>query len=120
MMRGSNMGIPPYWPDILLTTWGLLLHKAGSLFFYIMRGYTELFCLKAASGLPLEICFSKKLCDITWGLGRVRTNATPFDRRKPPDHLGTWSSLNQSRLLIGLRPQNHLGAWSNPNHCHAF
>ena len=41
MMRGSNMGIPPYWPDILLITWGLLLHKAGSLFFYIMRGYTE-------------------------------------------------------------------------------
>ena len=79
----------------------------------------ELFYFKAASGLPLEICFSKKLCDITWGLGRVRTNATPFDRRKPPDHLGTWSSLNQSRLLIGLRPQNHLGAWSNPNHCHA-
>ena len=26
---------------------------------------------KAASGLPLEICFSKKLCDITWGLSRV-------------------------------------------------
>ena len=76
-------------------------------------------CSKAASGLPLEICFSKQFCDITWGLGRVRTNATPFDRRKPPDHLGTWSSLNQSRLLVGLRPQNHLGAWSNPNHCHA-
>ena len=50
-MRGSNMGIPPYWPDILLITWGRLLHKAGSLFFYIMRGYTELFCLKAASDL---------------------------------------------------------------------
>ena len=33
MMRGSNMGILPYWPDILLITWGLLLHKAGSLFF---------------------------------------------------------------------------------------
>ena len=95
--------------------------KAGSLSFHIMHGYMEWFCFKTASGLPLEICFSKKkLCDITWGLGRVRTNATPFDRWKPPDHLGTWSSLNQSRLLIGLRPQNHLGAWSNPNHCHAF
>ena len=70
---------------------------------------------KAANGLPLDICFLY----ITWGLGRVRTNATPLDRRQPPDHLGTWSSLNQSRLLIGLRPQNHLGAWSNPNHCHA-
>ena len=67
MMRGSNMGIPPYWPDILLITWGLLLHKAGSLFFYIMRGYTELFCLKAASGLPLEICFSKKIFVISLG-----------------------------------------------------
>ena len=94
--------------------------KRGLCLFPIMCGYMELFCLRAASGLPLEICFSKKLCDITWGLGRVRTNATPFDRRKPLDHLGTWSSLNQSRLLIGLRPQNHLGAWSNPNHCHAF
>ena len=99
MMRGSNMGIPPYWPDILLITWGRLLHKVGSLFFYIMRGYTELFCFKAASSLPLE-----NFINITWGLGRVRTNAIPFDRRKPPDHLGTWSSLNQSRLLIGLRP----------------
>ena len=34
MMRGSNMGILPYWPNILLITWGLLLHKAGSLFFF--------------------------------------------------------------------------------------
>ena len=33
MMRGSNMGILPYWPNILLITWGLLLHKAGSLSF---------------------------------------------------------------------------------------
>ena len=119
MMRGSNMGILPYWPNILLITWGLLLRKAGSLFFFTSCVVTRRFYLKEASGLPLEICFSKKLCDITWGLGHVRTNATPFDRRKPPDHLGTWSSLNQSRLLIGLRPQNHLGAWSNPNHCHA-
>ena len=43
MMRSSNMGIPPYWPDILLITWGPLLHKARPLFFYIMCGYTELF-----------------------------------------------------------------------------
>ena len=57
MMRGSNMGIPPYWPNILLITWGLLLHKAGYLFFYIMCGYTE--CSKAASGLPLELAFQK-------------------------------------------------------------
>ena len=115
MMRSSNMGIMPYWPNILLITWGLLLHKAGSLFFFTSCVVTRRFCLKAASGLPLDICFLY----ITWGLGRVRTNATPLDRRQPPDHLGTWSSLNQSCLLIGLRPQNHLGAWSNPNHCHA-
>ena len=102
--------------------------KAGSLSFHIMCGYMEWFCFKAASGLPLEIFFSKKLCNITWGLGRVRTNATPFDRRKPPDHLGTWSSLNQSRLLIGLRPQNHLGlGWTRTiatpfdrHKCHSF
>ena len=43
MMRGSNMGILPSWPNILLITWGLLLHKAASLFCYIMCGYTELF-----------------------------------------------------------------------------
>ena len=92
MMRGSNMGIPPYWPDILLITWGRLLHKVGSLFFYIMCGYTELFCLKAASGLPLELAFQKLYIislgglvvsepmqhlligeshQITWGLGHV-------------------------------------------------
>ena len=74
-----------------------------------MRGYTELFCLKAASGLPLE-----NFINITWGLGRVRTNAIPLDRREPPDHLGTWSRLNQSCLLIGLRPQNHLGVLVEP------
>ena len=76
--------------------------------------------LKRPPVYPLKFAFQKRLCDITWGLGRVRTNATPFDRRKPPDHLGTWSCLNQSCLLIGLRPQNHLGVWSNPNHDHAI
>ena len=65
---------------------------------------TRSFYPKAASGLPLELAFSKALYHITWGLGRIRTNATRFDRRKPPDHLGTWSRLNQSCLLIGLRP----------------
>ena len=60
--------------------------------------------LKRPLVYPLNLLFKTKLYNITWGLGRVRTNATPFDRRKPPDHLGTWSSLNQSHLLIGLRP----------------
>src|SRR3954469_17552237 len=74
-----------------------------------MCGYMELFCLKAASSLPLE-----KLINITWGLVRVRTDATPFDRRKPPDHLGTWSSLNQSRLLIDLKAIESRGGLVEP------
>ena len=85
----------------------------------LKRGICSRSCSKAASGLPLEFALLRASCYITWRIGRVRTNTMPLDRRKPPDHLGTWSSLNQSRLLIGLRPQNHLGAWSNPNHCHA-
>ena len=43
MMRGSNMGILPYWRIILL---------------------------------------------ITWGLGRIRTIATPLDRRNATASLG--------------------------------
>ena len=77
-------------------------------------------CSKAASGLPLEFALLKASCYITWRIGRVRTNTMPLDRREPLDHLGTWSCLNQSCLLIGLRPKNHLGAWSNPNHDHAI
>ena len=73
MMRGSNMGILPYWPNILLITWGLLLHKAGSLFFFTSCVVTRRFCLKAASGLPLGLAFqSTMLC-----------------------HLGAWSCPNQ-------------------------
>ena len=77
-------------------------------------------CSKAASGLPLEFALLKASCYITWRIGHVRTNTIPLDRREPPDHLGTWSRVNHSCLLIGLRPQNHLGAWSNPNHDHAI
>ena len=90
MMRGSNMGIPPYWPDILLITWGLLLHKAGSLFFFtscVVTWSGSVF--KADSGLPLEFAFLKASCYITWRFGRVRTNTIPLDRREPPDHMGT-------------------------------
>ena len=92
MMRGSNMGILPYWPNILLITWGLLLHKAGSLFFFTSCVVTRRFCLKAASGLPLGLAFQKSFVislgalvvsepmqhlligeshQITWGLGHV-------------------------------------------------
>ena len=77
-------------------------------------------CSKVASDLPLEFALLKACCYITWRIGRVRTNTMPLDRREPSDHLGTWSCLNQSCLLIGLRPQNHLGAWSNLNHDHAI
>ena len=65
--------------------------------------------LKRPPVYPLKFTFYS-----TWGLGRVRTNATPFDRRKPPDHLGTWSSLNQSRLLIGLKAIESLGGLVEP------
>ena len=128
MMRGSNMGILPYWPNILLITWGLLLHKAGSLFFFTSCVVTRRFCLKAASGLPLE-----SFINITWGLGRVRTNATPFDRRfatrslgdmvksepvMPLDRPKATESLGGlvepeplPRLLIGIMPRFHLGTW---------
>ena len=34
---------------------------------------------------------------ITWGLGRIQTIATPFDRRKATASLGDlWSRLNHS------------------------
>ena len=68
MMRGSNMGILPYWLIILLITWGFPFHKA-------------------ASGLPL-IQLIKALYNITWGLGRIRTIATPLDRRNATTSLG--------------------------------
>ena len=68
MMRGSNMGIPPYWPDILLITWGLLLIKRRPIY-------------------PL-IQLIKALYNITWGLGRIQTIATPLDRRNATTSLG--------------------------------
>ena len=74
MMRSSNMGIMPYWPNILLITWGLLLHKAGSLSFLSCVVTWSSSVFKAASGLPLDICFLY----ITGGLGRVRTNEHPL------------------------------------------
>ena len=93
MMRGSNMGILPYWPNILLITWGLLLHKAGPLFFFtscVVTWSGSVF--KVDSGLPLEICFSNSFVislgalvvseptrhlligeshQITWGHGQI-------------------------------------------------
>ena len=73
MMRGSNMGILPYWPNILLITWGLLLHKMGSLFFFTSCVVTRRLCLKAASGLPLGLAFQSTMLY----------------------HLGPWSCPNQ-------------------------
>ena len=60
MMRGSNMGILPYWLIILLITWGL--------------GHIR------TIATPLDQ--RKATRKITWGLGRIRTIATPLDRRK--------------------------------------
>ncbi len=68
MMRGSNMGIPPYWPVILLITWGLLLIKRRPVY-------------------PL-IKLTKAFYNITWGLGRIRTIATPLDRRNATTSFG--------------------------------
>ena len=68
MMRGSNMGILPYWLVILLITWGLLFIKRHPVY-------------------PL-IQLIKALYNITWGLGRIRTIATPLDRRNATTSLG--------------------------------
>ena len=70
MMRGSNMGILPYWLIILLITWGLLLYKAE-------------FCL------PIDPAYKAIYKKITWGLGRIRTIATPLDRHKATREI-TW------------------------------
>ena len=102
--------------DILLITWEPQLKRGicSCTSCVVTRS-----CSKAASDLPLEFLL-KASCYITWRIGRVRTNTIPLDRREPPDHLGTWSRLNHSCLLIGLRPQNHLGSWSCLNQCNTF
>ena len=47
----------------------------------------------------------KALCYITWGLGRIRTIATPLDRRNATTSLGGLVvSEPQSHLLIGSKP----------------
>src|SRR4051812_33833318 len=63
---------------------------------------------------PMQYLLIGESHQITWGLGRVRTDATPLDRRKPPDHLGTRSSLNRSRLLVGLQALESLGGLVEP------
>ena len=62
-----------------------------------MRGNTELFCLKAVSGLPLE-----NFINITWGLGRTRTIATPLDRHNATVSFGDLADLNRSYAYRGL------------------
>ena len=54
-------------------------------FSYIMCGYMEL--LKRRPVYPL-IQLLKALCYITWGLGRIRSIATPLDRRNATTSLG--------------------------------
>src|SRR4051812_12950133 len=63
---------------------------------------------------PMQYLLIGESHQITWGLGRVRTDATPLDRRKPPDHLGTRSSLNRSHLLVGLQALESLGGLVEP------
>ena len=59
MMRGSNMGILPYWPNILLITWGLLLHKVGSLSFLSCVVTWSGSVLKRPPVYPLKFAFQK-------------------------------------------------------------
>src|SRR4051812_45409250 len=71
---------------------------------------------------PMQYLLIGESHQITWELGRVRTDATCSDRRKPPDHLGTRSSLNRSRLLIGLKALESLGGLVEPEPlpCHVI
>ena len=55
MMRGSNMGILPYWPNILLIKPEPQLKRGLCLSHHARLHGVVLF--KAASGLPLDICF---------------------------------------------------------------
>ena len=59
MMRGSNMGIMPYWLLISLITWGLWSYPNHSYTSWLVQCH-----------------------NITWGLGRIRTIATPLERLK--------------------------------------
>src|SRR4051812_21520413 len=69
---------------------------------------------------PMQYLLIGESHQITWGLGRIRTDAMPLDRRKPPDHLGTRSSLNRSCLLVGLQALESLGGLVEPEpmSCH--
>ena len=52
-----------------------------------MRGYMELLFIKRRPVYPL-IQLLKAFYYITWGLGRIRTIATPLDRRNATSSLG--------------------------------
>ena len=69
-----------------------------------MCGYMELLFIKRRPVYPL-IQLLKALCYIIWGLGRIRTIATPLDRRNATTSLGGLVvSEPQSHLLIGSKP----------------
>ena len=64
----------------------------------------ELLFIKQHPIYPL-IQLIKALYNITWGLGRIRTIATPLDRRNATTSLGGLVvSEPQSHLLIGSKP----------------
>ena len=76
MMRGSNMGILPYWLIILL---------------------------------------------ITWGLGRIRTIATPLDRRNATASLGGLVEPEPLPChLIGINATVSFGDLADLNHRHTY
>ena len=65
----------------------------------------ELLFIKRRPVYPL-IQLLKALCYITWGLGRIRTIATPLDRRNATASLGG---------LVVFEPQSHLLIVSKPH-----
>ena len=99
MMRGSNMGVPPYWLIILLITWGL-----G----HVWTIATPLGWLKATkeSHLGAWSCLNHRYTSwlaqgherkVTWGLGCIQTIATPLG----------WLKSHDSKSLGGLVVFNH-------------
>ena len=101
-MHGSNMGILPYWLIIwLITAVTTLLIQLSSQYYHkstaLVTSVIRLSSQYYHKG-PKRVCCTAQLkhrCplstahNITWGLGRIRTIATPLDRRKATREI-TW------------------------------
>ena len=107
--------ILPYWLIILLITWGLLFIKRSSDYIlirlssqYYHKGPKRVFC---TSQLKHRHPASTTQKYITWGLGRIRTIATPLDWRKAIREVN-WG-LFASQRTKSLQPCNRLSsqAW---------